>query len=651
MAGIPDEKLQELRDRIDIVDLVGRYVGLKRAGKNYSACCPFHSERTPSFYVNPERRSFKCFGCGVWGDGLDFVMRMEGKSFLEAARQLAGLYGVQLPAGLKDHTTSAQQSERDEAYAITRAAADLYREILLSGEEGQLGRLYQQKRGITAETAEAFLLGYAPAPAEAGWDRLTNHLKRKGLSLPLAEKLGLVARSERTENFYDKFRGRLMFPVVQPGGAVIAFSGRILPEHATSPDGPDGREVPKYTNSPESLLYSKGKTLFGLHLAGQAMRRAGRAILVEGNVDVVTMHQRGYRETVAPLGTALTAQQVTLLGRFAESAVLLFDGDNAGRKAARAAIPLLLDAGIDARIVALEGGEDPDTAEPARLAALLEQPGSALEWLMRAMVAAGARDSIDAQDRALSALAPLLAKVKRDGARELYVDRAAKLLGLPPGRISSALQGILHASREAPRPHQNQHHQQMGNPVGPGGPPGPPGAAGNAGPGGQRSGPTRPLPELPRSQVALAALLVDNPHLASLADQQKVQDFVTDPRLAPIVRAVIDAAFAGEQPGEGALLELIPADAHRQVHDAVFSGSYRDVEHPQQELEGRLYDCRRDVLRQQRVDLTAQITRALERGEQQQARDLSLARSDLNRQLAELERTPPQFPASAAARP
>ena len=642
MAGIPDEKLQELRERIDVVDLVGRYVGLKRAGKNFSACCPFHSERTPSFYVNPERRSFKCFGCGVWGDGLDFVMRMEGKSFIEAARQLAQLYGVQLPAGLKDTTTTAQQNERDEAYAITRAAADLYREILLHGDEGQLGRLYQEGRGISPETAEAFLLGYAPAPAEAGWDRLTTHLQRKGLSLPLAEKLGLVARSERSEKFYDKFRGRLMFPVVQPGGAVIAFSGRILPEHA-APDA-DGREAPKYTNSPESLLYTKGKTLFGLHLAGQNMRRAGRAILVEGNVDVLTMHQRGYRETVAPLGTALTAQQVTLIGRFAESCILCFDGDSAGRKASRAATPRHPAAGLDARIVALEGGVDPDTADPARLTALLEQPGSALEWLMKWMVAAGARDSIDAQDRALSALAPLLARVKRDGARELYIDRAAKLLGLPPGRISSALQG----SREALRP---PHH--MPERSGPGMQGSTGHAAGPAGRAGQPSGspgsaPTRPLPELPRSQVALAALLVDNPHLASLAEQQRVRDFVTDPRLAPIIGAVIDAAFSGDSLGLGELLDLVDVAAHKQVHDALFAGRFRDEDNPQEVLDRCLFDCRLEDLKLRRQELAARISQAIERGEQPMARELSLERSELNRQLAELERLSANPPPSAA---
>ncbi len=641
MAIIPEEKLQELKDRIDIVDLVGRYVGLKRSGKNFTACCPFHSERTPSFYVNPERRSYKCFGCGVWGSGIDFIMQLEGKGFLEATRQLAQQYGVQLPAGLKDTTSTAQQVERDEAYAITRSAAELYREILLTGEDGHLGRLYQQKRGITPETAEAFQLGYAPAPAEAGWDRLTRHLQRKGLSLPLAEKLGLVARSERTDNFYDKFRGRLMFPVVQPGGAVIAFSGRVLPEYAQDADG---REAPKYTNSPESLLYTKGKTLFGLHLAGQPMRRAGRAIIVEGNVDVVTMHQRGHRETVAPLGTALTAQQVALLGRFAESAVLCFDGDSAGRKATRAAIPLLLDAGIDARVVALEGGEDPDTTDPARLVALLEQPRSALEWLMRWMVAAGARDSIEAQDRALSALAPLLARVKRDGAREMYLDQAAKLLGLPPGRISSALRALQqtgHSDHPA-----NQGHREAQRPHSP--------AADRGGPShpASRSGPVRPLPELPRSQVALAALLVDNPHLATLAEQNRVKELVTDPRLAPIVCAVIDAAFAGESPGEGELLELVDPQVHRQIHDALFSGEYRDIEDPAQTLQNHLFGCQRDELRRARQELADRITRAIERGEQQQALALSRERTSVNQRLAELERQPlSNLSSSASVRP
>lgn len=226
-VAIPDDKLQEVRDRIDIVDLVGRYVGLRRAGKNWSACCPFHDERTPSFYVNPERRSYKCFGCGVYGDGIDFVMRIEGKSFLEATRRLAEIYGVHLPqlSGARFEKIAEEQAERDQAYEICKVAAEHYRETLLRRPEGAAGRSYQAERRIGEEVAETFQLGYAPAPSEAGWDHLTRALAQHKLPLPLAEKLGLCGRSERTGQYYDRFRGRLIFPIIQPGGAVIAFSG------------------------------------------------------------------------------------------------------------------------------------------------------------------------------------------------------------------------------------------------------------------------------------------------------------------------------------------------------------------------------------------------------------------------------------------
>ncbi len=619
---IPDEKLQELRDRIDIVDLIGRYVGLKRAGKNYSACCPFHQERTPSFFVNPERRSYKCFGCGEWGDGLNFVMRVEGLGFLEAARHLAQLYGVSLPAGLVDRQASAQQQELAQANAILRAATELYREILERGPDGRLGRAYQEHRAITPAVADVFQLGYAPAPSESGaWDRLARHLQGKGLDLGLAERLGLVARSERGDgrSYYDKFRGRLMFPILDFTKKPIAFSGRILPEYAKDADG---REAPKYMNSPESLLYTKGKTLFGLHVAAQAMRRAGRAILVEGNVDVVSMHQRGYTETVAPLGTALTALQAGLLRRFTDTVVLCFDGDNAGRKAARAAIPILLEEGLDVRVVALDAGADPDSTDPRRLAALFEAPGSALEWFVRQMVAAGAADSIESQERAIDALRPLLARVKSDGARERYIDRAAKLLRVAPQRISSRSQG----SSAAPNP--------------------PPRASAPP------SAPARPLPDLPRCQVALLALLVDNPHLAEMAEQAGVQNFVTDSRLAPIAGAVVQRALVGENPSEGELLELVDPAARRQVHDAVFGGTFRDTQDdPIALLAGCLWDCQRERLKSERRRLDVQVSEAKSRGDLDQARELMLRKVELNRHLAELEQSPPVFSSAAAPRP
>ncbi|MCA9695536.1 MAG: DNA primase [Nannocystaceae bacterium] len=621
MAGIPDEKLQELRDRIDIVDLIGRYVGLTRSGKNHKACCPFHREKTPSFYVNPERRSYKCFGCGVYGDGLQFVMEIEGLGFLEAAEKLAELYGVTLrrsapgPRGEQDaeQLARARKHEADrKARAILQLAAALYRDLLLRAPEGEAARAYQADRKITAAASETFSLGYAPAPSEGGWDTLARALVNAGHSLEIAEELGLVGRSQRTGAPFDKFRGRLMFPIIRPGGTVIGFSGRILPVHNSDEDG---REAPKYLNSPESSLFKKSAHLFGLHAASQAIRERRRAILVEGNIDVVTMHQRGHEETIAPLGTALTAAQVDGLARFTKTVVLCFDGDGAGRKAARAAVPLLLEAELDARMVALSPNEDPDSADPERLDNLLEQPRSAFEWMLERMVAQGATESIDAQARALGAIAPLLRRVKAS-VQDLYVDRTAKMLNLSPGRVSALLRenrGPSSGPREAPRS-----------------PPVP------------DTAPMRPLPELPREQATLATLLVDNPHLATLAEREGVLEHITDERLAPIVRAVLAAAREGEQPGEGELLELIDRRAHRQVHEVVFAGTFRDTpQDPGEILTHCLDDCRRKALERRRKAHRVEQRRALEEGDHDRARQLAHRLVELGRELADLGRASP----------
>ena len=617
-ASIPDDKLQEVRDRIDIVDLVGRYVGLRRAGKNWSACCPFHDERTPSFYVNPERRSYKCFGCGVYGDGIDFVMRIEGKSFLEATRRLAEIYGVRLPqlSGARAEKIAEEQAERDQAYAICKVAAEHYRETLLRRPEGAAGRSYQLERRIGAEVAETFQLGYAPAPSEAGWDHLARALAAHQLSLPLAEKLGLCGRSERTGQYYDRFRGRLIFPIIQPGGAVIAFSGRILPLHAQAQE--DGREPPKYINSAESLLYTKGKTLFGLHAAAPAIRQRGQAILVEGNVDVVAMHQKGFAHAVAPLGTALTASQLQLLRRFTETVVVCFDGDKAGRKAALEATSLLLDAAMEPRIALLGEGEDPDVVPQERLEGLFERPPPAIRWLLERMVARGAAESFEAQEKALDALAPLLAKVQRESTRDLYIDLAAKLLRIQVRRISSRVRG----DRPEPRP---QH-------------PAPPVRSSAPTP------PSRSLP-LPPGQAELCALLVDNPHLAAVAEREGALEELSDPRLRHLAEAVVAAARAGENPGEGDLLAPFEPADQRLLHDKVFAGLYRGVE---LDLVGALTELLA-VLRRERIQRAihaqdSKIQAARQTGDLARLRTLTQERVALCRQLADFKLNPPHQP-------
>jgi DNA primase len=624
MAAIPDDKVQEVRDRVDIVDLIGRYVELRRAGQNWKGLCPFHGERTPSFNVNPARKGYKCFGCGAGGDALRFVMELEGKSFPEAVRKLAEIYGVALPAD-SGGPGRAPSTEKDDAYALTALATRTWQTILAERPEGEAGRAYVRARGIDDEVVASFRLGYAPAPSEAGWDRLARTIVEHKLSMAMAERLGLVGKSETSGQHYDKLRGRLVFPVIAPGGEVIAFSGRIVPPH----DGPqlrDGEEVttPKYVNSPESLLYSKGKTLFGLHAARPALTATRRAILVEGNLDVVRLHQWGYKEAIAPLGTALTADQAKLLARFCDQVVMAFDGDAAGKKAAWSALPLLLEVDLDVRMVLLQEGEDPDSVGTARMASLLARPETALVEMMKRM-AQSAGDAVDARARALDRILPLVARAPRESQRQLYADRAAELFDLPSARVEAALRQLSRPDQkpqskpQAPaRPQDNSRNIRSTTPSDV-----PVSAA------------VRPLP-LPAGQSQLAMLLVDVPHLATVAERSGALEWIRDERLAPIAQAVIEGARRGEHPGMPELLALIEPDAQPQVHDRVFAGEYRSTSNPQGELDALMQRCELEALASEISDLPRRIRELQQGGYQDEAVQLEQHRLQVRRRLAEL---------------
>ncbi len=620
MAGIiPDDKVQEVRDRVDIVDLVGRYVELRRSGRNYVGLCPFHQERSPSFNVNPALKGYKCFGCGAGGDAIRFVMEIEGKGFLETIRKLAELYGVSMPANVgRAGGGGTDVNERDEAYALMRTAAELYRSILLESPEGAAGREYLQARGVTPEAAAAFSLGYAPAPAEAGWDRLARVLQEKSLSIPLAQKLGLLKASERRgSSYYDAFRGRLMFPVIQPGGEVIAFSGRIVPPHDQVTDG---GPAPKYVNSSESFLFHKSKTLYGLPVARPAIREHGRAILVEGNLDVVKLHQHGHRETVAPLGTAFTEEQARLLSRFTSQVVMCFDGDKAGREAARKALPILLEHDIDVRMISLPDGEDPDSLGPERFANLLADARSALEIAM-VRLAAWAGDSPDARARALDRAVDLIRKVRRPSARAFHAEGAAALFGVPLARLAKAL--------------EQPSGPASGRPVAPV-------RVSSAAP----QGPA-PLPPLPVAQAELTMLLVDVPHLATLAERSGALEHVDDVRLRPILETVIAGAKEGRALTLPELLEQAGPEAQPQLLEQVFAGKYRvgdddaGLVAPQAVLHDLLHRCQMEAIdaavhRREREFHAARAT-----GDLDGQRESQLAIMALRREKDALRNAPP----------
>jgi DNA primase len=322
------------------------YVTLKKKGANWMACCPFHKEKTPSFSVSPAKEIFYCFGCHKGGTVFNFVMEMERVSFPEAIRLVAEKSGVPLPKLELDSRFEARRSEIDDVIQLNKWALEWWEQQLEhGGRESETAREYLAQREISDETRKTFRLGYAPD----SWDALSSHLRQKGAAQEQIDRSGLVARKEETGRTYDRFRGRLMFPVMDIQGKPIAFGGRTLKN-----------EDAKYINSPETAAYIKGRNLFGLNLTRDEIRRQGYAILVEGFLDLIVPFQFGIRNVVASLGTALTPEQVKLLSRFARRVVVNYDGDRAGVQAAKKAIEILLTEDLEVKVLVLPDNADPD---------------------------------------------------------------------------------------------------------------------------------------------------------------------------------------------------------------------------------------------------------------------------------------------------
>lgn len=608
---IPEAKLKELRERIVVEDVIGQYVALKSSGRQFKGLCPFHAEKTPSFYVHPDRRSFKCFGCGEYGDAIEFIQKVEGTSFLETVRRLADQFAVPLPSEVGGARNARDANERDLDLRVTECAATFFRRVLVKEPVGETGRAYAAKRGVGAETSEIFRMGYAPSPEEAGWDALVKELTARGHDLERAERLGLVAKSERNQNYYDRFRGRLMFPVIRPGGSVLGFSGRILPIHDSSDDQDP---TPKYINSSESDLYAKNKTLFGLQAASRHIKTSGRALLVEGNLDVVSLHQRGHGEALAPLGTSFTREQCAVLGRLTSVVVICFDGDRAGRKATASAIEQLLSGDIEPRVVSLEPGEDPDSVDPEVFKRRLERPTPALEWFLRRLVAAGATESIESKARALHRVAPLLQKLKDPDVRGDYAHLAANLLSLPISRVWSAAQP-----------------QSRGW--------APPNDPRNAPPPSRDRQPTQPQTALPRGQALLTALLVDLPMAAGGAVRDQVLEHVDDPRLSPIVERVLEAASEGRHATVGELLALVEPEAEQLLHRAIFQGRFLEETRPNRVLQQGLTLCKVVKIESQIPLIDHQTDAARRDGREEEVRALIQRRLELRKEQAALRAT------------
>jgi DNA primase len=363
---IPEATLTEIRARVSIVEVISAHVALRKAGRSYIGLCPFHGEKTPSFSVNEEGGFFHCFGCGVGGTVFTFLTRIEGISFPEAVRRLAAKAGVSMPQTASD----PQARERALLYKINEVAATYFQRCLW-GDVGDIARRYLAERGLSQEIAERFRVGFAPSWGEG----LVRFLTTQRVDLDKAASLGLLGKRDNGR-YYDKFRHRLIFPITDVVGRIVGFGGRLLPV-PQEPAASQGYTLPKYLNSPDSTLYRKGTLLYGLAQAKEAIKHHGRAVLVEGYIDLLSLVQHGQEETVAVLGTALGVDQLKLLHRFTSEVYIFFDGDEAGRRAATRAFPLCVEAELRGRGVFLPQGHDPDTFAREygkdKLAALVDQ--------------------------------------------------------------------------------------------------------------------------------------------------------------------------------------------------------------------------------------------------------------------------------------
>lgn len=358
-GGIPEALLERIRERTDIAALIGEYVQLKKQGKNYIGLCPFHEERTPSFTVSPHKQMFYCFGCQAGGSVFNFLMLKEDIPFAEAVRVLARRAGITLP---EDDTPEARRKEGERA-ALLRAMelAARYFCARLADGAGETARGYLERRGLDAATVDAWRLGYAPT----GWRGLSDALAGRGVPASALEKSGLSGRSTAGEGLYDRFRDRLMFPIADRRGRVIAFGGRAL----------DDKTQPKYLNSPETPLFSKRRALYGFDRAREAIARRGEAVVVEGYLDLIAAHRAGVDWAVASLGTALSQEQAMEVSRLADNVVIAYDADSAGSQATLRGLEMFQRLGARVRVAELPAGEDPDSVFRARGAAGTRRAG------------------------------------------------------------------------------------------------------------------------------------------------------------------------------------------------------------------------------------------------------------------------------------
>ena len=420
---IPEEKIAYIRNTADIVDVISEAVLLKKAGKNYVGLCPFHSEKTPSFTVSPEKQIFYCFGCSAGGNVFSFLMQQNGLSFPETVRMLARKYGIEIPTRTMSRKQKERITEKESLLEINKQAMNFFKHTLINNSAGKKAISYLKKRGIKIEIIDSFNLGYAPG----AWDSLIKYFSKKKISQSLIEKSGLIISRKNKNGYYDRFRERIIFPIYNINNQVIGFGGRVLDD-----------SLPKYLNSPETPIYNKRHSLYGLNKAKGKCRESNTVYVVEGYFDLISLHQNGIENSVAVLGTALSPEHIRLLRGYASRIILVYDSDEAGIKAALRSMGNFVKEEIDARVIILPPGYDPDSflheygAEHFMSAS--KQALSIFTFLIESAVKKHGL-STQGKIRVVSDLKEPLATINDSVARSLYIKELAERIGIEEGAI------------------------------------------------------------------------------------------------------------------------------------------------------------------------------------------------------------------------
>jgi DNA primase len=580
VGRIPEETIEAIRNRTDIVDLIGRYVSLRQTGRSFKGLCPFHQEKTASFHVHPERQMFHCFGCGEGGNGFVFLMKHENLTFPEAARSLASLCGIEIPETESEPGEAGLLRRLREA---TAAAQSHYRTELL-GAAGQLARAYLAQRGIDLDTAQRFGLGFAPD----SWDALVRALGQAQIPAELGERAGLLAE-RKSGGHYDRLRGRVTFPIQDVRGDVVAFGGRTLPQAAPKADGDEG---PKYLNTPESPLFRKREAFYGLPEALEAIRRTERVIIVEGYFDRIALARAGMPESLATCGTALTPEHAHQLRRRTREVVLLFDGDEAGQRAVERSLAILLPEGVRVRAAALLPADDPDSvlardgAEALR--AIVDAAVPAVEAVIR-RVSARAHATPWEKSDAVAAVAPLLALVADPVERGEHERQLALAVGVRPEDVKALVRrehaqrsGAAHARDEAPLA-----DAEMPVAVEPAGPEA-------------------------RWLRDAARLLIQSPALARSADARAIVELLPDSWWRRLLAALVEMADADGAIDVAALAERLVAPAAEQLRSLAVED--RDPIEPEL-AESALRDIERSLRKRLRREQGREIRQRIAQGD------------------------------------